>query len=83
MYEKIKEILKANNIIFNNVAWVDEFQKIQLNNNEEFNEYVIDNIDGGISFYREDNTGWFYYKVIQQANLGFTNVFILEKENNE
>ena len=83
MYEKIKEVLKANNITFNDVAWIDEFQKIQLNNKEDFNEYVIDSIDGGISFYREDNTGWIYYKVMQGANLGFTNVFILEKENNE
>ena len=78
MYEQIKAILEQNRIPFKDFAWVDEFNKLQLNNSAEWTEYIEDPIDQGILFYFiEDTTK--YYKVINKFDLGFTTVFVLNE----
>lgn len=82
MYQQIIEILKQNNIQFTNILWRDEFGKLQLNDNEDWVEYIEDQIDMGILFYfsTKEKT---YFKYLRQINLGFTNVILLEEIKNE
>ena len=76
MYQQICTILRQNNIPFKDIAWTDENGTLQLNDNEYWVEYVIDNIDSGFSFF--NGTKWVYYKVINQIGV-LNQVFILEK----
>lgn len=82
MYQQIIKILKQNNIQFTNILWRDEFGKLQLNENEDWIEYIEDQTDMGILFYfsTKEKT---YFKYLRQINLGFTNVILLEEIKNE
>ena len=81
MYQQICNMLKQNNIGFIDIAWTDEFEQLQLNDNESFTEYVFDERDKGINFFK--NEKWVYYKINSQLGLFQNMVFILEKEGNE
>lgn len=81
MYEQICNILKQNNISFKDFLWTDEFGKLQLNNNEDWTEYIEDNIDLGVCFYFAEVNK--YFKYLQQINLGFTNIILLEEFKKE
>lgn len=81
MYEQICEVLKQNNFPFKDILWVDEFGKFQLNNSEEWTEYIEDPVDKGICFYFAECRK--YFKCIQQLHLGFTTVILLEELWNE
>ena len=78
MYEQICNILKQNNISFKDFLWTDKFGKLQLNNNEDWTEYVEDAIDQGIVFVFPSKRAYYAYK--QQLNLGFTTVILVDKE---
>lgn len=85
MYEQICDILKQNRIPYKDFIWIDEFGNLQLNNNEEWIEYIEDSVDQDILMYFiEDNTK--YYKIINRIVLGSITIFILNEvsknENN-
>jgi hypothetical protein len=81
MYEQICNILKQNRISFKDFLWSDKFGKLQLNDSEDWIEYVEDNIDQGVYFYFAEVNK--YYKYLQQVQLGFTNVMLLEEIKKE
>ena len=77
MYEQICNILKQNNIEFTDILWTDEIGGLQLNNSEDWTQYIEVPIDKGILFYFKDKKK--FYEIKQRFELGFTMVFLLKE----